>query len=144
MKLKAWWYMSATTYTCLILVFACVDLLGMEGPELGAAALIQSFVLAASISLAQLAWAWLEITERICRAPRAQVAVDATLRCLICVVLVLGEGMAIGLVPREWASVWLIMPILLPVFVAVYTIAYLSLRHTQKEADFINSKINGK
>lgn len=143
MKLRTWWFMTATTYSCLVLAYAAAALLGFENrPPLNAATLLQSFVLTSAIALAQLLWDWLDLTPRICHSPRWQIPADALFRCLICVVLVLGVGMPIGLIPVYWESVWAVLPILIPTFLAIYTITYLNFRHTQKDADFINDKIN--
>lgn len=142
MKLKTWWFLSATTYTCMTLAYAAATLLGLESPPLNTATLFQSFVLTGAISLAQLLWEWLDMTAHICHKPRLQIVVDAFCRCLICVVVVLGIGMPIGLIPIYWESVWAVLPILIPTFLAIYTITYLNFKHTQKDADFINDKIN--
>ena len=142
MKLKTWWFMTSTTYTCLIPFFALFRLFDVTSvPTFNATSLLQIFVLVAVLSLAQLLWGWLDVTSRICRRPRWQVPVDALCRCLICIVLVLGLGIPIGLVPAVRESLSLVLPIIIPVFLVVYTITYLSFRHTQKDADFINDKI---
>ena len=134
--------MASTTYTCLVLAYAVAALLGFEyRPPINAATLFQSFVLTSAISLAQLLWDWLDVTALICRSIRWQIVVDAFCRCLICVVLVLGVGMPIGLIPIYWESVWAVLPILIPTFLAIYAITYLNFRRTQKDADFINGKI---
>lgn len=143
MRWRDWWLLTATSYTCTVVCYAAFA--GMEiAPSMTAGTLLGTFVLCATLSLVQLAWGVLSPLPRLRCSPRAALVLDALCRCLLCVALVLAEGMGFGFVPRSWRSVGLILPILIPVFLVVYFVMYCSYRRASRDADFINGKIRGR
>lgn len=140
MKLKEWWLLTATAYTCVVVAYCLLQLFCVL-PILTPQILLYTLLLASSISLVQVAWDWLSITSRLHCPPKFEVLVDALLRCLLCVVIVLGEGFLFGFIPPKWSSLLFVLPVLVPIFLIAYVVMYFSYKHAQKEADAINEKI---
>lgn len=144
LRLKDWWILTTTTYAAMMLSFCAFSLLGGEvyAPALSWHLMWQGFVLCGSIAVLQLLWFRVSLFRRL--PPKAEILLDVLLRCLLCVVTVYVEGVLFGFFPMGWASLWMVLPALIPTFVITYSINYFTYARARRTADFINRKINGQ
>lgn len=138
--MKILWTITATSFTGVMLMNALFIKWGFSSPGLSADIVLQVFVLCLTITLAQLFFNRVEPRYHM-KNIWSNVLMDALSRCLICVIMVFGEGVLFKFFPPSWTSLSLLLPILIPVFIITYTVTYYSFRQTSKEAEFINKKI---
>ena len=115
------------TFTLVTLLFAIFSDVGLT-PESTNTVIYQILIMTLSISVA------MDIGERIEeRLDITSSLVDILIRIIICYVFVFLEGVAFHMFPLKLSSLLLISPVLLPTFIATYTLFWFMSKQMVKE-----------
>lgn len=139
--LKRLWITIASTYTCTVLVCIFFINSGFIG-SLTTTFLAQTFVLAVSLSVIQVAWQMPEKVENSSLPTWFVVALDMLIRVLLVLVVVFIEGGLFGFFPFSVEAFWAVTPLCLIIFILSYLTLYFSFLRVKKTAEEINKKIS--